>query len=134
MRRFIYNAKKTLKLYYQLHEIINTLREIIRDNNLYDKTNTGVIVCDTELEKAFNTNGIHVTELKSKIMEQLILVTEPLQGQLRAAWQRQENARAASVAAPAIVTPEQREETATTSKVGSQGREALRTDKHSNSV
>jgi hypothetical protein len=102
------------------------VREIIRDNCLYDKTNTAVIVCDTELEKVFNTNGMHVSELKGKIMEQLILVTEPLQGHLRAAWQGYEDERAAGAIAPAVVEPEQREETVTTSKFARQEREDQR--------
>ncbi len=58
LRRFIYNVKKTIKIYYQLDEVITLMREIIRENCLYDKTNTAVIVCDSELEKVFNTNGI----------------------------------------------------------------------------
>ncbi len=120
LRRFIYNVKKTIKIYYQLHEVITLVREIIRDNCLYDKTNTAVIVCDSELEKVFNTNGMHVSELKGKIMEQLILVTEPLQGHLRAAWQRYVDERAAGAIAPAVVEPEQKEETATTSKIACQ--------------
>jgi hypothetical protein len=128
LRRFIYNVKKTIKIYYQLHEVITLVREIIRDNCLYDKTNTAVIVCDTELEKVFNTNGMHVSELKDKIMEQLILVTEPLQGHLRAAWQRYEDERAAGAIAPAVVEPEQREETATTSKIACQEREEQRVE------
>jgi hypothetical protein len=121
LRRFIYNVKKTIKIYYQLHEVITLVREIIRDNCLYDKTNTAVIVCDSELEKVFNTNGMHVSELKGKILEQLILVTEPLQGRLRAAWQRYVAEQAAGAIAPAAVEPEpeqeNREETATTSKI-----------------
>jgi hypothetical protein len=121
LRRFIYNVKKTIKIYYQLQEVITLVREIIRDNCLYDKTNTAVIVCDSELEKVFNTNGMHMSELKGKILEQLILVTEPLQGRLRAAWQRYAAEQAAGAIAPAAVEPEpepeNREETATTSKI-----------------
>jgi hypothetical protein len=132
LRRFIYNVKKTIKIYYQLHEVITLVREIIRDNCLYDKTNTAVIVCDSELEKVFDTNGMHVSELKGKIMEQLILVTEPLQGRLRAAWQRYVNERAAGAIAPAAVEPgpepEHREETVTTSKIAYQEREYQRVE------
>ncbi len=97
------------------------MREIIRDNCLYDKTNTAVIVCDSELEKVFNTNDMHVSELKGKILEQLSLVTEPLKGRLRAAWQRYAAEQAAGAIAPAAVEPEpepeNREETVTTSKI-----------------
>jgi len=135
LRRFIYNVKKTIKIYYQLHEVITLVREIIRDNCLYDKTNTAVIVCDSELEKVFNTNGMHVSELKGKIMEQLILVTEPLQGHLRAAWQRYVDERAAGAIAPAAVEPGHREETVTTSKIAYQEREYQRVGtvyKHTN--
>jgi len=31
LRRFIYNVKKTIKIYYQLDEVITIMREIIRD-------------------------------------------------------------------------------------------------------
>jgi hypothetical protein len=121
LRRFIYNMKKTIKIYYQLDEVITIMREIIRENCLYDKTNTAVIVCDSELEKVFNTNGMHVSELKGKILEQLILVTEPLQGRLRAAWQRHVAEQAAGAPAPADADPEpepeNRNDTATTSKI-----------------
>ncbi|MFO0004604.1 MAG: SWIB/MDM2 domain-containing protein, partial [bacterium] len=121
LRRFIYNAKKTIKIYYQLHEVITLVREIIRDNCLYDKTNTAVIVCDSELEKVFNTNGMHESELKGKILEQLIFVAEPLQGRLRAAWQRHVAEQAAGAPAPddADLEPEpaNRNDTATTSKI-----------------
>jgi hypothetical protein len=121
LRRFIYDIKKSIKIYYQLNEVITLVREIIRDNCLYDKTNTAVIVCDSELEKVFNTNGMHVSELKGKILEQLILVTEPLQGRLRAAWQRYAAEQAAGAPAPAGADPDpepdNRNETATTSRI-----------------
>ena len=51
--------------------ILEWLNEIIAREKLYDPRNIFIIVCNTALDKALNTNAFHVTEILEKIASQL---------------------------------------------------------------
>jgi hypothetical protein len=45
-------------------QVLNILKEIIRDEGMFDHRNPVIILCGGELEKALNMKALHVTELR----------------------------------------------------------------------
>ena len=62
------------KRYYRLVDILNSLKKIIREENLFDQTNPSIILCSPELEGAINQKALHVTEVRDHVLVQLIRV------------------------------------------------------------
>ncbi len=68
---------------YTLWEVLTRLKEIIRDNLLFDESNPAMIVGDAPLEAALGKKRIHVNEIRGVVQQQLTMV-EASQGPLSA--------------------------------------------------
>jgi hypothetical protein len=70
-----------------LAEVLTWLKEIIRDNLLFDERNPAMIVGDAPLEAALRKKRVHVNDIRSVVIQQLMMV-EARQGPLvRPCWQ-----------------------------------------------
>jgi hypothetical protein len=66
-----------------LWEVLTWLKEIIRDNLLFDENNPSMIVGEAPLEAALRKKRVHVNEIRSVVQQQLTMV-EASQGPLSA--------------------------------------------------
>jgi hypothetical protein len=66
-----------------LWEVLTRLKEIIRDNLLFDENNPAMIVGDAPLEAALGKKEVHVNEIRGVVQRQMMLV-EACQGPLSA--------------------------------------------------
>jgi hypothetical protein len=57
-----------------LVEVLTWLKEIIRDNLLFDERNPAMIVGDAPLEAALRNKKVHVNDIRSVVIQQLIMV------------------------------------------------------------
>jgi hypothetical protein len=57
-----------------LVEILTWLKEIIRDNLLFDERNPAMIVGDASLEAALRSKKVHVNDIRSVVVQQLTMV------------------------------------------------------------
>ncbi len=64
--------------------MLTWLKEIIRDNLLFDERNPAMIVGDAPLEAALRKKRVHVDEIRNVVMQQLTMV-EARQGPMSAA-------------------------------------------------
>jgi hypothetical protein len=67
-----------------LWEVLTWLKEIIRDNLLFDENNPSMIVGDAPLEAALRKKRIHVNDIRNVVHQQLTMV-EARQGPMSAA-------------------------------------------------
>jgi hypothetical protein len=67
-----------------LLEVLTWLKEIIRDNLLFDESNPSMIVGDAPLEAALRKKRVHMKEIRIVVQQQLTMV-EARQGPLSAA-------------------------------------------------
>ncbi len=67
-----------------LSEVLTWLKEIIRDNLLFDESNPAMIVGDAPLEAALRKKRVHVNEIRNVVQRQLTMV-EARQGPMSAA-------------------------------------------------
>ncbi len=44
--------------------MLTILKEIIRDEEMFDMRNPAIILCDKDLEAALNMRALHVTEIR----------------------------------------------------------------------
>ena len=61
---------------YTLGEVLTILKNIIREECLFDTKNPSVILCSKPLEKAINMKALHVTEIRDLILQQLVEANE----------------------------------------------------------
>ncbi len=59
-----------------LTEVLTWLKEIIRDNLLFDERNPSMIVGDAALEAALKRKRVHVNDIRSVVVHQLAMVEE----------------------------------------------------------
>ena len=71
LKRFLVRRTRKEKTYYSLHEILITLKQIIRKEKMYDQSNPSIIICSSELERALDMKALHVTEIKDLVLLQL---------------------------------------------------------------
>ena len=71
LKRFLVRRTRREKTYYSLHEILITLKQIIRNERMYDQSNPSIIICSSELERALDMKALHVTEIKDLVLLQL---------------------------------------------------------------
>ncbi len=67
-----------------LWEVLTWLKEIIRDNLLFDENNPSMLVADAPLEAALRKKRVHVNDIRNVVQQQLTMV-EARQGPLSAA-------------------------------------------------
>jgi hypothetical protein len=80
LRQRIPNFRETCTL----AEVLTWLKEIIRDNLLFDEGNPAMIVGDAPLETALRKKRVHVNEIRSVVQRQLTMV-EARRGPMSAA-------------------------------------------------
>jgi hypothetical protein len=68
---------------YTLWEVLTWLKEIIRDNLLFNESNPAMIVGDAPLEAVLGKKRVHVNEIRGVVQQQLTMV-EAGQGPLSA--------------------------------------------------
>ncbi len=79
LRQRVPNLGETCTLW----EVLTWLKEIIRDNLLFDESNPAMIVGDAPLEAALRKKRVHVNEIRGVVQQQLTMV-EASQGPLSA--------------------------------------------------
>ncbi len=57
-----------------LVEVLTRLKEIVRDNLLFDERNPAMIVGDAPLEAALRKKRVHVNDIRSVVIQQLTMV------------------------------------------------------------
>ena len=57
-----------------LVEVLTWLKEIIRDNLLFDERNPSMIVGDAPLEVVLRSKRVHVNDIRSVVVQQLTMV------------------------------------------------------------
>ncbi len=57
-----------------LVEVLTWLKEIIRDNLLFDERNPSMIVGDAPLEVALRSKRVHVNDIRGVVVQQLTMV------------------------------------------------------------
>jgi hypothetical protein len=98
-----------------LSEVLTWLKEIIRDNLLFDESNPAMIVGDAPLEAALRKKRVHVNEIRNVVQQQLTMV-EARQGLMSAAMLAEGMTHLGRV--PVIPRPEVRAVTAPASTPG----------------
>jgi hypothetical protein len=83
LRTYIKKKQRSLKPRYTLCEILTILKDIIRDEEMFDMRNPAMIICDQELENALNMKALHVTEIRELVYSQLVRLPEILQTVLK---------------------------------------------------
>ena len=64
------------KIYYLLFDILTVLKNIIRDEGMFDHSNPAVILCSQDLEEALNMRALHVTEIRDLVLSQVTRVSD----------------------------------------------------------
>lgn len=59
---------------YRLSTVLLAIKQIIEEEELYDKRNTAIIVCDKELEIALDVSSLHVSQLRQIVEEQMTMI------------------------------------------------------------
>ncbi len=80
LQQRVQNFRETCRL----SEVLTWLKEIIRDNLLFDERNPSMIVGDAPLEAALRKKRVHVNEIRNVVQQQLTMV-EARQGPMSAA-------------------------------------------------
>ena len=76
LKKFITKRTGVEKVYYRLKEIMQVLKEIIREEKLFDMNNPSMILSSQELENALNQKVFHVTETRHILSKKLTPVAE----------------------------------------------------------
>ena len=82
-RYFKFNESSTLQPYissktglvgkdYRLQDILLIIYSVMQHDSLFDENNQVIIMCDHELEVALNMKALHVCELRSLVLSQLV--------------------------------------------------------------
>ena len=77
LKRFIQQATSSTEESFTLREILNTLKEVITTQKLYDETNPSIIICSEELEAVLDRKALHVNQIRELIRAQLIPDNRP---------------------------------------------------------
>ncbi len=83
LKEYLRQRAPNLREACTLWEVLTWLKEIIRDNLLFDENNPSMIVGDAPLEAALRKKRVHVNEIRSVVQQQLTMV-EASQGPLSA--------------------------------------------------
>ena len=76
LKRFLITKTGVEKTYYSLTEILTNLKNIIREEGLFDHANPSIILCSKDLEKAHNMKAFHVTETRYLVLSQITKIPD----------------------------------------------------------
>ena len=71
LKRFLVRRTGSEKTYYSLAEILTSLKNIIRKEEMFDQANPSIIICSTDLERALDMKALHVTEIRDLVLSQI---------------------------------------------------------------
>ena len=71
LKRFLVRKTGGEKTYYSLAEILTSLKNIIRKEEMFDQANPSIILCSTGLERALDMKALHVTEIRDLVLSQI---------------------------------------------------------------
>ena len=71
LKDIIVSKTKTFKPFYSFIEILSILKEVIRDEKMYDQSNPAIIICSPNLEKALDMKALHVKQINQVILPHL---------------------------------------------------------------
>ena len=71
LKDIITSKSKTEKIFYSFIEILSILKEVIRDERLYDQTNPAIIICSPKLEDALDMRALHVKQINQVVLPHL---------------------------------------------------------------
>ena len=105
LKRYICMKKGSVEECYTLIEVLVILKDIIRDEGMFDKDNPSVIICDEKLKAALHAVTIHVTEIREIVSSQLLRLPDKYQAILKnaAAERRKREAKLPAFQAAPIV-------------------------------
>ncbi len=72
LKNYILTKRPSTRKFYTLAEILTILKEIIRDEEMFDMRNPAIILCDKNLEMALNMQAMHVIEIRELVYSQLM--------------------------------------------------------------
>jgi hypothetical protein len=72
LKNYILKKKLCIRESYTLVEILTILKEIIRDEEMFDMRNPAIILCDKDLERTLNMRALHVSEIRDLVVSQLM--------------------------------------------------------------
>lgn len=81
LKTFIHKHVKPRE-FYTLAEVLTLLKNIIRDNTLFDVKNSSMILCSEEMEVVFNMKAFHVTEVRNLVCLHLLRLPQRYQDML----------------------------------------------------
>jgi hypothetical protein len=84
LKEYLWQRAPAFREICTLWEVLTWLKEIIRDNLLFDENNPSMIVGDASLEAALRKKRVHVNDIRNVVQQQLTMV-EARQGPLSAA-------------------------------------------------
>ena len=74
LKNYIIHKRPTWNIIFLLKDLLLLVRDIIRDEGLFDNNNPAIIMCDTALEQALNMKALHVTQIRAIIVSNLLHV------------------------------------------------------------
>lgn len=79
LRQFIDSRINGMPQVNTLKTILGILKNIIKDEGLYDPQNPAIILCNTDLEVAFNMRALHCCQIRDAVTSQLLRLSGPMQ-------------------------------------------------------
>ena len=68
LEEFLTMKTGTKKDCYTLVELLTTVRNIVRDENMFDANNPEIILCSPELEKAWDMKALHISSIRNLVL------------------------------------------------------------------
>jgi hypothetical protein len=76
LKTFLTDKTNVYKTYYSLAEILTILKDVVRGEKLFDPNNPSIILCSPGLKRALNMKALHVTQIRSQVMDHITKVPE----------------------------------------------------------
>jgi hypothetical protein len=83
LKNYILKKRPSTSEFLTLAEVLTILKEIIRDEEMFDMRNPAIILCDQNLERALNMRALHVSEIRAIVHSQLTRLPDDKQDIIR---------------------------------------------------
>ena len=64
------------RTYFYIETVLRWIKAVIATEGLHDENNATMVLCDPDLEEALQARALHLNEIRTKVMDQLVLETE----------------------------------------------------------
>ena len=71
MNTYLYKKYATIFSVFSLFEVIELVRRVILNENLYCPNNDRIIICNKDLEEVFQVTSFHIRELKFFVAKEI---------------------------------------------------------------